>query len=281
MTEGIDAAAVRRAELGGFLRTARTRLTPADVGLPVRPYRTRRTPGLRREEVAGLARVSVTWYTWLEQGRDVRASRGVIDALTRALRLDTEQARHLRHLAGFADPEAPQPIRRDLAELQQLVDAVPSYPAAIHRDNLDYVVWNRPYAAIRRDPGLLPAERRNLLWVVFTDPDLPAHPHWQDAAQDLLGFVRAALGQRPGDARLNQLVRELSEVSASFREAWSQHHVGEIRLPAISMSHPEVGEFHLKYTRLRCLDDPELVLVVQLPVTAADADKLARALDFR
>ena len=150
----------RRAELAAFLRTQRARLRPADVGLPedCDPGR-RRTPGLRREEVAQISDVSVTWYTWLEQGRNISASEQVVEALARALLLDPDQRRHIRGLAGLST--APGKTHTDDAHprLQRLVNAAAPNIASVYDMHFDYVVWNEPYRRLRHDPALLPADR--------------------------------------------------------------------------------------------------------------------------
>jgi len=148
-----EAQAAQRTELGAFLRACRARLAPADVGLPDGSASgRRRTPGLRREEIAQLSGVGVTWYTWLEQGRDISASIQVIDALARALLLTDDQHRHLRKLAGLPPPEPSVPADDMLPRLQRLVDAQAPCLASVYDEHFDYLVWNEPYAAVRHDP---------------------------------------------------------------------------------------------------------------------------------
>ena len=191
-----DEQAARRTELGAFLRACRARLAPADVGLPDGSASgRRRTPGLRREEIAQLSGVGVTWYTWLEQGRDISASIQVIDALARALLLTDDQHRHLRELAGLPPPEPPVPAGDMLPRLQRLVDAEAPCPASVYDEHFDYLVWNEPYALVRHDPGTLPASRRNMLWMMFTDPVNRARMvRWESAARAVLSQFRAAAG---------------------------------------------------------------------------------------
>ncbi len=164
----------RRSELAAFLKSRRAQLSPADVRLPADsvPGR-RRTPGLRREEVAELSGVGVTCYTWLEQGRNIPASPQVIGALARALRLSADEDRHLRDLAGLpssvpADSPGDDGVS---ARLQRLVDAVAQNAASIYDVHFDYLVWNEPYRRIRHDPARLAADRRNLLWMMFADAE--------------------------------------------------------------------------------------------------------------
>jgi transcriptional regulator with XRE-family HTH domain len=175
----------RRAELAAFLRTQRARLRPADVGLPedCDPGR-RRTPGLRREEVAQISDVSVTWYTWLEQGRNISASEQVVEALARALLLDPDQRRHIRGLAGLSTAAGETHTDDVLPRLQRLVNAAAPNIASIYDMHFDYVVWNTPYKRLRHDPAMLPADRRNLLWMMFNDAENRARMvRWEPAAR--------------------------------------------------------------------------------------------------
>ncbi|WP_194834536.1 helix-turn-helix transcriptional regulator [Nocardia sp. XZ_19_369] len=269
-----------RAELAAFLRARRSRVQPADVGLPpdMEPGR-RRTPGLRREEVAELAGVSLTWYTWLEQGRKIAASPQVVDALARALRLDTGQHRHLRRLAGLADPvAAPQP-GEERARLQRLVDSMMPSPAGIHDGRFDFVVWNDAYARIRIDPAELAPERRNMVWMMFTDEvNRKAMRRWEPAARAVLSQFRAVVGRRPDDERLAALVAVLNEVSVEFRTWWSEYPVQEFRAATIGIDHPTAGALDLELFQLRLVENPDLLLVVQLPSTEDDRRRITAAL---
>jgi len=159
--------AERRRELASFLRTRRERLAPEDVGLP--PGYRRRTPGLRREEVAQLSGVGVTWYTWLEQGRPINASAQVLEAVARTLRLDVSERSHLFTLAGVADQstrfvESCEPAVRDL------VEGMDPYPAVLVGPRYDILAWNRAYAALQGDVSRLPQRYRNVMWLAFTQP---------------------------------------------------------------------------------------------------------------
>ena len=256
-------------ELGAFLRACRTRLAPADVGLPDGSASgRRRTPGLRREEIAQLSGVGVTWYTWLEQGRDISASIQVIDALARALLLTDDQHRHLRELAGLPPPEPPVPADDMLPRLQRLVDAQSPCLASVYDEHFDYVVWNQPYAVVRHDPGTLPASRRNMLWMMFTDPVNRARMvRWESAARAVLSQFRAAAGGHPGDPRFTELVEALSEVSSQFRDWWAEHPVRYFRPAVIAVRHPEAGLIQLEMFQLRLVDQPGLIMVVQVPAS--------------
>ncbi|MEV6275536.1 helix-turn-helix transcriptional regulator [Nocardia sp. NPDC051832] len=265
-----------RAELADFLKAHRSRLRPADVGLPgdLEPGR-RRTPGLRREEVAELAGVSLTWYTWLEQGRKIAASPQVVDALARALRLEPVQHRQLRRLAGLADPVVKYQVGEGITRLQRLVDAMHPSPAVVHDARLDFVVWNAAFSRIRTDPGALPPERRNLLWWMYTDKRNRAMMRrWEAAARAILSQFRVLLGNTPGDPRLMQVVTELSAASTEFRTWWSEYPVQDFQATTIGIDHPEAGPIDLELFQLRLVENPELLLVAQLPATDSDRERI-------
>jgi transcriptional regulator with XRE-family HTH domain len=267
-------------ELAAFLRSRRARLTPSDVGLPAdsEPGR-RRTPGLRREEVAQLSGVGVTWYTWLEQGRDIPASPQVIEALARALRLSADEHRHLRELAGLSAP--PTASGDDLRpRCQRLVAAVAPNAACVYDAHFDYLAWNEPYRRLRHDPASLPDGRRNLLWMMFTDPENRARmTTWDRAARALLSQFRAAAGRHPGDPRFAELVAALTEASPHFRDWWAQYPVRYFRPAKIRISHPQAGRITLELFQLRLEDDPGLLMVVQVPADPRSRDRVTALLD--
>ncbi|MFC9997529.1 helix-turn-helix transcriptional regulator [Nocardia sp. NPDC127526] len=271
----------RHQQLGRFLRAQRERLQPGDVGLvPFGDPARRRTPGLRREEVAELSGVGLTWYTWLEQGREVEASRQVIDALARTLRLDPDQHRHLRFLAGLADPWVAEDAD-DRARLQYLVDAVMPNIASIYDPAFDFLVWNRAYALARRDPLELPAQRRNLLWMMFTDTvNRAMMPHWEQAARAVMAQLREAMGRRPDDPRLTALAERLCAASPEFRDWWPDYRVRRFRPAGIVIDHPHAGPIELKVFQMRPVENPNLLLVVQVPATPAAAARVAALLTY-
>ncbi|MEU3014416.1 helix-turn-helix transcriptional regulator [Nocardia asteroides] len=266
----------RRAELAEFLKAHRSRLQPSDVGLPMDliPGR-RRTPGLRREEVADLSGISLSWYTWLEQGRKIAASPQVVDALARALRLDSAQHRQLRRLAGFADPVVEYQAGDEISRLQRLVDTMYPTPAVVHDARLDFVAWNTAFSRIRTDPATLPPGRRNLLWWMYTDERNRAMMRrWEAAARAILSQFRVLLGNNPGDPRLVQVVSELSTASAEFRTWWSEYPVQDFQPTTIGIDHPGAGSIDLELFHMRLVENPELLLVVQLPATDDDRERV-------
>jgi transcriptional regulator with XRE-family HTH domain len=264
----------RRRELAEFLKAHRARLRPGDVGLPdgVGP---RRTPGLRREEVAELSGMSLTWYTWLEQGRSIPASAQVVDALARALRLRHDQHGHLRALAGLPAPHRdPSAVACD-GRLQRYVEALPD-PASLYDEHYDYLAWNWPYALVRHDPATVPPERRNLLWLLLTDGAIKARmPGWEGAARAVLGQFRAAAGRAPGDPRFAELVAALDEASPQFRGWWAEYRVRDFRPATVTVTHPAAGAISLELFQFRPVERPEALLVVQVPVTAVDRERVA------
>jgi transcriptional regulator with XRE-family HTH domain len=266
----------RRTELGAFLRACRGRLRPGDVGLPVGSASgKRRTPGLRREEVAQLSGVGVTWYTWLEQGRDIFPSAQVIEALARALLLTGDQHRHLRELAGLPPSEDPVPDDELLPRLQRLVDAQAPSPASVYDEHFDYLAWNRAYALVRNDPSTLPADRRNMLWMMFTDAGNRARMvRWEPAARAVLSQFRIAAGRSPGDPRFDELIAALTAASPHFRDWWAEYPVRYFRPATIGIRHPEAGLLQLEVFQLQLIDQPRLVMVVQVPADPPGLERI-------
>lgn len=270
----------RRAELAAFLRAQRARLRPVDVGLPEDGDQgRRRTPGLRREEVAQISDISVTWYTWLEQGRKVSASDQVIDALARALLLDPDQRRHIRSLAGLPTAVGETHAGDALPRLQRLVDAAAPNIASVYDVHFDYVAWNAPYQRLRNDPALLPADRRNLLWMMFTDTENRTRmARWEPAARAVLSQFRAAAGRRPGDPRFAAIVAQLTEASPEFRKWWAEYPVRDFRPATIVVDHPEIGQLNLEMFQFRPVEHPDLLMVLQVPRTSDDLQRVTMLL---
>ncbi|MGW1995096.1 helix-turn-helix domain-containing protein [Embleya sp. NPDC001921] len=208
----------RRRELGGFLRAHRELLAPEAVGLPRSPRR--RTPGLRREEVAALSGVGVAWYTWLEQGR-VDTSRQVLEAVSRALRLDPDARRHVLELAGFHVPAGPGATPAD--GLRAMVESWPATPALVLDRALDVLAWNDAWRATWPDPGAVPTERRNLLLMLLTDPAYePGFPERETIALDLVRHLRT----RPDDARDRAIAADLRAARPDLAAWWHCRAVG-------------------------------------------------------
>lgn len=253
----------QRAELGEFLRSRRARLRPEDVGLP--DYgRHRRVPGLRREELALLAGVSVAYYTRLEQGSGHNVSAEVLDAIAQALRLNGTERAHLTHLARpqgrrRRQSHRPQQVRPELRTLMDAMEGVPAYLVGRRQDVLG---WNRLAAAVFGDFGALPAQERNLVRLVFLDPATAAlYAEWECRACEVVSNLRMYAGQHPDDEQLSALVGELSVKNEEFRRLWAAHTVADKTHGLKKLRHPLVGELDLYFERLALPDDPAQFLV--------------------
>ncbi|MGW4905533.1 helix-turn-helix domain-containing protein [Streptomyces sp. NPDC004270] len=253
----------RRAELSEFLRTRRARLLPGDVGLPDFG-RHRRVPGLRREELAQLAGVSVAYYTRLEQGNGRNVSAEVLDAIARALRLSDAEHAHLMHLAKGKQHKKkasarPQQVRPALGQLLEAMEGVPAYVGGRRSDIL---AWNGMAAAVFGDWSELPVTERNWARLVFLRPEYrDLFVEWEQKAIDIVCLLRMDAGCFPDDTRLSALVGELSVKSEEFRRLWATHDVKEKSHGVKRLHHPLVGELHLSYESFRMPDDPDQSLV--------------------
>lgn len=258
VVEDRSAAAARRRELGSFLRSRRERLTCADVGLPLTGRR--RTPGLRREELAVLTGISATWLTYLEQGRDVRPSRQVLDALATALQLTAAERRHVVDLT--APPREPSALEVPVA-VAGVVRALDPDPAYVVTGTFDVLVWNPAAAAVF--PLLVGGPAPNLARWVFTDPAArEVLVQWDAVAQDLLARLRATVAQRPDDPRRDALVADLRAVSPQAREWWSRHDVRASRSGTKRLRLPGRGVSDIPHASFAVAGQPDLTLVVHL-----------------
>ncbi|SDM96424.1 Helix-turn-helix domain-containing protein [Streptomyces sp. cf386] len=253
----------RRAELSEFLRTRRARLKPEDVGLPDFG-RHRRVPGLRREELAQLAGVSVAYYTRLEQGNGRNVSAEVLDAIARALRLSDAEHAHLTHLAKPKQHKKkpttrPEQVRPALAQLLDSIDGVPAY---ISGRRSDILAWNRMAAAVFGDWAELPVQERNWARLVFLKPEYrELFVEWDQKASDMVSYLRMDAGCHPDDPRLSALVGELSVKSEEFRRLWATHDVKEKSYGVKHIRHPLVGELTLNFESFRLSDGSEQSLI--------------------
>jgi len=266
--------------LGEFLRTRRRQLRRVELGLPPIP---RGTSGLRREEVAYLAGVSVTWYTWLEQGRDVTPSRQVLDALARTLRLSAAEHVYVLSLAGHSAPQPSEdPIPRTApAHVRRLLDALTDCPAYAIAPDWVVMAWNTAYAALYPNVATVAAADRNLLWLLFTDPYLRTlMPDWEFTSLHNLASFRAEAGPRLDDPPFSQVVARLLETSDAFRAAWENHDINALTSRERLFRHPDVGELHMEQHSLIPADQPRLHLVIFTPVPTTDTPtRLRRLLD--
>jgi transcriptional regulator with XRE-family HTH domain len=264
--------------IGEFLKTRRRQLLRADFGLP--PI-ARGTSGLRREEVAYLARVSITWYTRLEQGRAITPSRQVLDALAQTLRLSTAEHAYLLSLAGYCAPQpADDPIPQTvLAHVQRLLDALTDYPAYAITPHWAITAWNTAYAALYPNVATVAAADRNLLWLLFTDPYLrELMPDWEYTSLYNAASFRAQAGTRLGDPPFCHLVERLLQTSDAFAAAWEHRDIQALTSRKRLFCHPEVGDLHMEQHSLTPADHPRLHLVIFTPVLSTDTPTRLRQL---
>jgi transcriptional regulator with XRE-family HTH domain len=246
--------------LGVFLRARRSELAPSDVDLPEGGTQ-RRVVGLRREEVAQLAAISVDYYTRLEQGR-IQPSAPVLASLARVLRLDDDQRTYMYELAGTpakSRRRAPQKVKPYLQRVLDRVDA----PAIVMTPTHDVLAWNRMAAALMVDFGEVPERERNFMRLLFTDPRLRSlYPEWEELARAVVSYMRMEAARKPDDPRLAELVGDLSIRDAQFRHWWAGTHVAVKRRGTRRYNHPIVGEITLDWDALTSDAEPDQQLVI-------------------
>ena len=266
--------AVERDDLAAFLRSRRERLSPAAAGLPTTARR--RTPGLRREEVAQLAGVGVTWYTWLEQGRGIDVSTHFLEQIARALRLDGSERAHLFALAH----NRPPPIAAGgspwvTPALRRMLETIAG-PAYLATAAMQVVAWNTALSAVFGDLDAILEEDRNMLWLVFASPPHRASiPNWEAEARGMLARFRIEFGRHRDDPGFLELIRRLQQASHEFHRWWPEQDVTRRPEKTKRFDLPGVGAIELEQTTCLVEDAPGLRLVVYTPVDEASAAKVA------
>ncbi|MFD4406503.1 helix-turn-helix transcriptional regulator [Nocardia sp. NPDC058499] len=264
------AEVARRTELTAFLRNRRGRIAPADVGIA--PGVRRRTPGLRREEVALLAGVSVTWYTWLEQGRTINASAQVLDSVAEVLRLTAAERAHLFELVHPA-PAVPADGRIS-ADIQTVLDALEPTPACVYDGKFDLLASNTTYATVFPELSQAPRNRRNLLLQVCASVVSGEPLGNRHMLPRMVAVVRANYARHTGDTEWSGFIEQLREFSPEFAALWSAHQVAEPFPEVTSFQRPPVGEINMRATALSVVAVPESQMMVYLPVTEEDTQKI-------
>jgi transcriptional regulator with XRE-family HTH domain len=261
---------LRRAELADFLRGRRAKLKPADVGLPSGGRR--RTPGLRREEVAQLAGMGATWYTWLEQGRDVRASLDVLEALARALRLNPAERTHLILLGRGEDPPpCKSPAERVSPTLRRLIENLGPNPAFILGRRWDYLAWNDAATALLGDFSAIPRASRNHAWLTFTDPARrEMFTDWERSSRVLVAKFRADSARHLGDPAFESLIAALKKSSPEFAKAWQRHEVSRSGEGRKDMRHPIAGMLSFSHAVFHPAEFSEQRLILYSPLSDND-----------
>jgi transcriptional regulator with XRE-family HTH domain len=260
-------------QVGTYLRDRRSKLDPATFGFPMRR---RRTPGLRREEVAQRANVSATWYTWLEQGRGGPPSADVLDRIAQALMLTDVEREHLFLLALGRPPEvryqAPDGVT---PRLQRVLDALEVSPAFVKTSTWDVVAWNRAAAAVLTDYGTLAAHQRNILRIIFCDPRVrAAQLDWQSVARFAVAAFRADAARAGASASVEALVDDLSRISPEFAALWRDHDVTIYGEGSKHLRHPQLGLIAMEYSAFAVDGRPDLSMVIYNPATPEDAARI-------
>ncbi|MBX9711531.1 MAG: helix-turn-helix transcriptional regulator [Xanthobacteraceae bacterium] len=259
--------------LGVYLRDRRAKLDPAALGFSLKR---RRTPGLRREEVAQRANVSATWYTWLEQGRGGAPSPDVLDRIARAMMLTDVERSHIFHLALGRPPEvryhAPEGVT---PRLQRILDALEVSPAFVKTPTWDVVAWNRAAAVVLTDYGALEASQRNILRLMFSSSRVrAAQSDWESVARFVVAGFRADVARAGATQEIQSLVDDLCRLSPEFETMWRANEVRTHGDGKKTLRHPIAGPLAMEYSAFAVDGRPDLGMVIYNPATPADADKI-------
>jgi transcriptional regulator with XRE-family HTH domain len=258
--------------LGDYLRNRRTRLDPAAFGFAGR----RRTPGLRREEVAQRANISPTWYTWLEQGRGGAPSADVLNRIAKGLMLTEPEREHLFMLGLGRPPEVRYlPSEGVTLRLQRLLDALEVSPAIVKTATWDVVAWNKAAAAVLTDYGKLPPGERNILRLIFCDPAARSKQvDWSGMARFIVGAFRADAARAGAVSAVAEIVTELSARSAEFAALWQDNEVRVHGEGTKRLDHPKLGRIEMEYSSFAVDGRPDLGMIVYNPATQADTQRI-------
>ncbi|MEG8042036.1 helix-turn-helix transcriptional regulator [Sphingomonas faeni] len=269
-------------QLGTYLRDRRARLDPVAFGFD---SGRRRTPGLRREEVASRANISPTWYTWLEQGRGGAPSADVLDRIARGLMLTEPEREHIYMLGLGRLPEARyQPVDGISPRLQRVLDGMLLSPAIIKTAMWDVVGWNRAAALLLTDYAKLPREGRNILRLIFGSDHIRArNEDWDDIARYVVGAFRADVARAGANnsAAATTLIAELSRLSPEFAALWEDNNVSAHTEGVKRIHHPDAGLLAMEFSSFAVEGRPELGMIVYNPASPGDAERLRGLLDVR
>jgi transcriptional regulator with XRE-family HTH domain len=259
--------------LGVYLKDRRAKLDPAAFGFPLKR---RRTPGLRREEVAQRANVSATWYTWLEQGRGGAPSADVLDRIARAMMLTDVEREHI-FLLGLGRPpevryQAPEGVT---PRLQRVLDSLEVSPAFVKTPTWDVVAWNRAATVVLTDYSTLAPEQRNILRLIFRDSRVrAAQSNWEHVARYVVAAFRADAARAGATHEIQSLVEDLCRLSPEFETMWRDNDVRTYGDGAKTLHHPVAGPLTMEYSAFAVDGRPDLGMVIYNPATPADADKI-------
>jgi transcriptional regulator with XRE-family HTH domain len=273
----MDSFSERRAELSDFLRTRRARLAPEDVGLPNGSRR--RTPGLRREEVALLANIGNTWYTRLEQGLPINVSAEVLDAIARALRLTKDERKHLYVLAGQGLAQIVPVEDEVVGELvQRVLDALDPFPALVRGRRFDVLAWNRATTRFFTDYDKVTGIERNQLWRFFIGGYRCEMRDPEGAARKIVASFRSVAAKYTDDPSFTALIEELRANSSEFNKLWARHDVIDLVDGTKVYDHPLVGEVHLDHMNLLLPGHGDMRMTVYTAVPGSESERKIREL---
>jgi transcriptional regulator with XRE-family HTH domain len=259
--------------LGTYLKDRRTRLDPVAFGVS---GTRRRTPGLRREEVAQRANISTTWYTWLEQGRGGAPSADVLDRISRALMLTDVEREHMYLLGLGRPPEVHYQAAGGITpRLQRVLDALEFSPAVVRTATWDVVAWNRAATVVLKDYAAIPHDQRNILRMIFGDPRVRAAQYdWESVARYVVGAFRADAARAGAASQVGDLVDELCRLSPEFEAMWRDHDVRGPGEHVKQVKHPILGTIAFEYSSFAVEGRPDLGMVIYNPATPADAERV-------
>jgi transcriptional regulator with XRE-family HTH domain len=265
--------ATQENRLGRYLKDRRGKLDPVAFGLPLTR---RRTPGLRREEVAHRASVSATWYTWLEQGRGGAPSAAVLHRIAHALMLTDAEREHLFLLGLGRPPEIRQSAPEGVSpRLQRVLDSLELCPAIVKTPTWDVVAWNRAATAVLTDYSKIAPEQRNILRMIFCNPQArAAQLDWESVARFVVAAFRADAIRAASAKDVEALVDDLSRLSPEFKRMWSDHDVRDYGEGTKYLRHPVAGMIGMEYSAFSVDGRPDLGMIIYNPSTAEDAERI-------
>ena len=274
----LDNENYRYKELADFLKTRRAKILPSQVGLLTTARR--RTPGLRREEVAQLAGIGLTWYTWLEQGRPIHVSASVLESLSRVLLLDKQERIHLYILANQPYPtDSPEYHGKVTPVLQHVLDSLSLCPALVTDQRWNVIAWNKEANLLFGDFTIMNVRERNIVWTMFTDQKYKQlFTDWNLYAKRLLGGFRATCGQYIEDTWLVQFIDDLKSQSTEFNLWWSLHEIESISEKYKQLNHPVVGLLDFEVSNFDVSDNMGLKLIVHVPTPGTDTETKMKSL---
>lgn len=274
----MDTERQRYLELGDFIKTRRGKILPSQVGLP--SGLRRRTPGLRREEVAQLAGIGLTWYTWLEQGRPIRVSSQVLESLARVLLLDPHERDHLFTLARHVVPASPLSRQSVIKpSVQRILDSLQLSPALIIDQRWNVIAWNNASRVVFGDFGLINPLDRNIVSMIFTHNGyMSLFIDWEFHARGMLARFRTAYGQHVDDPWFAAFIENLKVKSNAFREWWPQHEAQNSSEVNKELNHPIAGTLVFESCSFVLSDNPNLKMIVNTPFPETDTEEKVRGL---